>query len=396
MFVNASRYKAMKVLILSPDLSNNCLGRAYLLAKILQRHYEVEIAGPIFGKEIWEPVANDKSIIYKPIKISGRFKAYYQIKKLIRKIDGDIIYASKPLFTSFGVGLLKKIFTNKPLILDIDDWQMGFVKEGFGNLSLSLKTLVSSTVRLYSEGSYWNNLICEKLTNLADEITVSNTFLKNKFGGTIVCHARDTKTFDPSQFDKSILRDKYNIKINDKVVMFFGTPRLHKGIEDLIEAISLIEDQDIFLAVVGIDYRDKYCNKLVEVAKKKLNDRFKAFGLQPFEKVPEFLAVADIVAIPQKRSISTVGQVPAKIFDAMAMAKPIIATNVSDMPEILEGCGWIVEPENPNQIAEIIQYILEHPSEAGKMGFKARQKCIEKYSWNAIEKILVEVFRKYE
>jgi len=35
----------MKISILSPDLSHNCLGRAYLLAKILQRHYEVEIIG---------------------------------------------------------------------------------------------------------------------------------------------------------------------------------------------------------------------------------------------------------------------------------------------------------------------------------------------------------------
>jgi len=32
----------------------------------------------------------------------------------------------------------------------------------------------------------------------------------------------------------------------------------------------------------------------------------------------------------------------------MAKAKPIIATNVSDIPEILVGCGWIVEPENPD------------------------------------------------
>ena len=42
----------MKISILSPDLSQNCLGRAYLLAKILQSHYEVEIIGPVFGNGI--------------------------------------------------------------------------------------------------------------------------------------------------------------------------------------------------------------------------------------------------------------------------------------------------------------------------------------------------------
>ena len=98
----------MKISILTPDLSSNCLGRAYLLAKILQKHYKVEIVGPIFGDGLWEPLANDKSIVYKYVKICGRIKPYWQIKKLIRKIDGDIIYASKPLLTSFGIGLLKK------------------------------------------------------------------------------------------------------------------------------------------------------------------------------------------------------------------------------------------------------------------------------------------------
>lgn len=47
----------MKISILTPDLSHNCLGRAYLIAKILQRHYEVEIVGPIFGDGIWRPLA---------------------------------------------------------------------------------------------------------------------------------------------------------------------------------------------------------------------------------------------------------------------------------------------------------------------------------------------------
>jgi len=47
----------MKISILTSDLSHNCLGRAYLLAKVLQRCYEVEIIGTVFGDGIWEPVA---------------------------------------------------------------------------------------------------------------------------------------------------------------------------------------------------------------------------------------------------------------------------------------------------------------------------------------------------
>lgn len=388
----------MKISILTPDFSHNCFGRAWLLAKVLQRHYEVEIVGPIFGNGIWKPVADVKSITYKSVEIGGRFKPYVQIMKLTKKIDGDIIYASKPVFTSFGVGLLKKLFAEKPLVLDIDDWEMGFIKERYSRLSFAarFKSLVSSILFLYGMGSYWSGLLGEKLARFADEITVSNTFLRENFGGTIVCHGRNTKTFDPKRFNKDLVREKYGIEKSKKIVMFFGTPRPHKGIEDLIKAVNIIEDRDDILVNVGVDDRDQYSQKAVEAAKKALNNRFRGFGLQPFERVPEILSMTDVVVIPQRKNLATIGQVPAKVFDAMAMAKPIIATSVSDLPEILDRCGWIVEPEKPEQLAEKIQYVLNNPEEAEDMGNKARQKCIEKYSWDAMEEILLKVFKKYE
>ena len=388
----------MKISILSPDLSQNCLGRAYLLAKILQRHYDVEIVGPMFGDEIWGPVVNDKSIIYKFVKISGRFKPYWQISKLVKKIDGDVIYASKPLFTSFGIGLVKKVLKKKPLILDIDDWQMGFIKESYNRLSVyrRFRFIVSSTLYFYSSGSYWNNLINEKLIHFADEITVSNNFLKEKFGGTIIWHGRDTNNFDPQKYNKKLLREKYKINDSKKVIMFLGTPREHKGVEILINAVSMIKNKDIVLFIVGIGDNDNYGKKLTETAKEMLGDKYKGFGIQPFEKIPEFLTLADVVVIPQKNNFATIGQVPAKVFDAMAMAKPIIATNVSDLPEILDGCGWIGEPENSEKLAGAIQNVLKNPKEAEEIGQKARQKCIEKYSWDAMEKVLIKIFKKYE
>jgi len=145
-----------------------------------------------------------------------------------------------------------------------------------------------------------------------------------------------------------------------------------------------------------MDDKDYYSENLVKMGKEILGNRFRVFGLQPFKKVPEFLAMADVTVVPQKRNVATIGQLPAKVFDAMAMAKPIIATAVSDLPEILDGCGWIVEPENPKQLAQTIKYVLDNPEEAKEVGWKARQKCITNYSWDAMEMILVDIFKKYE
>ncbi|MHA1743970.1 MAG: glycosyltransferase family 4 protein [Candidatus Heimdallarchaeota archaeon] len=289
------------------------------------------------------------------------------------------------------------MFDHKPLLLDIDDWQFGFVKQRYENLSFlpRFRYLASSLTYFYDMYSYWNNLFCEKLVNIADQITVSNRFLQRKFGGEIVWHARDTKLFDPRKFDKNSIKMKYHIEKNQKIVMFLGTPNPHKGIEDLIKALTLIKIKNITLVIVGINTEDAYCKTLINKIKSSLPDRAKLFGLQPFEKVPEFLAMADVVVIPQRKNFASIGQLPAKVFDAMAMAKPIVATNVNDLPDVLDNCGWIVEPESPEQLAEAIEYILNNFEEAGKMGWKARQKCIQKYSWDAVEKILMSIFQKW-
>jgi len=387
----------MLISILTPDLSHNCLGRAYLLAKILQRRYETEIVGPMFDNKIWEPLSFDNEITYKAIRIKGKFRPYLQIHKLIKKIDGNIIYVSKPLFANFGISLVKKLNNKIPLILDIDDWQVGLIKDYLRKLSFinKFKYLVSSILYFYNINSFWNSLIFEKLIPFANEITVSNNFLKSKFGGTIIWHGRDTDAFDPKKFDEIKIREKYQIDNSKKIIMFFGTIRPYKGVDDLIKAISLIDNKNIILILVGVDKND-YSLKLVGLGKKLLGNRLITFGLQPFEKVPEFLSMADIVVIPQKYSLATIGQIPAKVFDAMALAKPIIATNVSDLPLILNDCGLIVEPNNPFQLSNAIKYILNNPDKAKIMGHKARKICIKKYSWNSLEKTLLSIFKKYE
>jgi glycosyltransferase involved in cell wall biosynthesis len=77
------------------------------------------------------------------------------------------------------------------------------------------------------------------------------------------------------------------------------------------------------------------------------------------------------------------------------MAKPIIATNVSDIPKILQDCGWIAEPENQRQLAKSIKYVYEHPIEAKNKGKKAREKCKREYSWEIMENELVAIFENY-
>ena len=372
----------MKISILVWDLSNNSMVRTYPIAKVLERHYQVEVLGPIFGSEIYEPYKDE--FIYKHVKSRKAWlPVISSISRLIKKIDGDVIYAFKPIPTSYGVGLLAKLSKKLPLVLDIEDWDACSFDQ------MSLKRKIYHAMRAYSIKSQIYKGLIGHLTGLADQITVGSNFLQKRFGGTKLPHGADCSAFNPRYFKKGELKEKWSVH-NKKNILFSGTVRPHKGLEELIRALEILNYNNVQLLIVG--KRTKYLEWLI----KNRGSYIKYMGLLPHLKMPECLSLADLVVLPQRNEAYAQAQVPGKIFEAMAMAKPIIATDVSDLPNILDGSGWIVEAGNPEKLAETIQIVLDNPKEAIKMGQKARQKCIEKYSWDAMEKILFNIFKKYE
>jgi glycosyltransferase involved in cell wall biosynthesis len=61
----------------------------------------------------------------------------------------------------------------------------------------------------------------------------------------------------------------------------------------------------------------------------------------------------------------------------------------------LNGCGFIVEPEDPEQLAKRIRYVITHPEEANEMGVKAREKCERDYSSSLMEQKLTAIFERF-
>jgi len=86
--------------------------------------------------------------------------------------------------------------------------------------------------------------------------------------------------------------------------------------------------------------------------------------------------------------------VPAKLFDAMALGRPIVSTAVSMIPEILDGCGLVVAPGEPRGLAAAIRHLLEHPGEARELGARARRRCDERYSFRAARATLFPLIER--
>ena len=363
----------MKICLLCFDISNNSLGRTALLASALATRHEVEIIGTSRNGDIWYPMRN----LEIPIRIYpwSRYPAFFStIRKMVREMDADIFIACKLRPTSFGIALLKKWFSGKPVMVDIEDWEAGFYyHSGFWGC-------VGRFLNFSNPNGLPYTWLMERLVGFADSILVSNRFLQNRFTGCLMPHCRDTTALNPDKFDALEIKKSLGLEKN-RVIMFLGTPRAHKGVDDLIQAFDSLDYPDIRLVFIGAEpsfdpQRNKSLsnqNKIVVLPK------------MPFDELPKHLSAADILVVPQRDTTDTQGQIPAKLFDAMAMAIPVVATHVCDIPEVLGGTGYLVDPGKPEELARTLKHVLDHPEEAKEKGLQARQRCVELYDLKVME-----------
>ncbi|PPT04846.1 Glycosyl transferase group 1 [Geitlerinema sp. FC II] len=382
----------MKISLLAPDLSGGGGTRAYLLAQVLKHlDFEVTVFGFLFGDRLYpEP----------PAGLSVRWVAgcdYPQfvrsVRQLLQQIDGDLLYAIKPRPTSFGVALLHRRFHHKPVLLDIDDWETSW----FGGDEWTYRPTPRQFLRdvLKPNGALRNPEYplylkwVERAIDRADAVTVDTTFLQERYGGTYLPNGKDTRLFDPEHFEAEESRRKYGLS-EYRVLMFPGTARPHKGLEDVLTALDRLDREEFRLVLVGgREIGDGYVEYLMD----KWSRWVIKLPSMPVDRMPEVVAAADLVVVPQRDDVTARAQFPIKLTDGMAMAKPILATRVGDVPKVLEDTGFIVEPNAPHELAEKIVWIFDNYELAKKRGRTARDRCIKYYSLDAMSDILSKTVR---
>jgi glycosyltransferase involved in cell wall biosynthesis len=372
----------MKISILLPSLASNGIARAWILAKLLERHYEVETLGFLRPDESVFPWFADYP--WGEVRAATMREG---MRKMEERITGDIILAYGVSMTSFGVGLLAKRRRRIPLILDMPEWEVH--DHWKRDSSLGRAWVISKN--LFGPG--WDNAhsfkyryVLDQLTGFADERLVCCRFLEERYGGVLLPQGPDIDLFDPARFDKRALRRKWGIPEEATVFFFGGNPMPNKGVDETIAAINALGGKvDARLVIAGRDDTHPYTRRMIELSPGKVI----ALGPQPFELMPELLATADIVALPQTRKEpKSIGYVPCKMYEAMAMGIPVISSDLCDIPEILEGCGYVVPHDDAAALQNKIEDVLTRPDEARELGRRARQRVIERYSWEVMDGIL--------
>lgn len=187
-------------------------------------------------------------------------------------------------------------------------------------------------------------------------------------------------TYEVFAADQALPTDAAKAKLGlqgKRVLLFFGFVREYKGLDVLLKSMERLAPADGYhLLVVGEFYEDqeKYRGLLASLREREqitLVDRY-----VPNEEVPLYFSAADVVMVPYLSATQS-----GVIQIAYAFLKPVVATSVGGIPEVVaEGrTGYLVPPGDAHALADAVRRCFE-PANTDRFG-EAIARENEKYSW---------------
>jgi glycosyltransferase involved in cell wall biosynthesis len=174
-------------------------------------------------------------------------------------------------------------------------------------------------------------------------------------------------------------------------LLLFGRIKGYKGVDTLIEAAEIIKEKipDLHVFIAGEGDFSPY-EKMIKDEDKSMFTVINEFVTK--EKVDELFQKASIVVLPYKDATQS-----GLMSIGYAYKKPIIATNVGSIPEIVDDgkTGVLIPPNEPQALADAAIKLLEDPELMKKMGEAGHKKMKEEMDWDKIaERILERVYRR--
>jgi glycosyltransferase involved in cell wall biosynthesis len=248
------------------------------------------------------------------------------------------------------------------------------------------------------EAHYWpshKNLIYKFFLKNVDLIVCNSRgteemHVKNNFRSTIVAH----NGVDLEQFVVTNSADKFkreNGFLEDKqIVMYVGHLYAWKGVDTVLKAAMLLQDNKKikFVFIGGTDEDIEKYNK------QGVPDNVQFCGRKRRMEIPVFLRSADVLLLPNipisEESCRYTS--PIKMFEYMASKRPIVASDLPSIREVLnEKNSELVEPGNPQAMADSISKLLNDKNLYNSMAEQAFIE-VQKYTWkNRAKKILESI-----
>ena len=197
-----------------------------------------------------------------------------------------------------------------------------------------------------------------------------NTFFEREFKGT---HYLIENPINPLFFESASLKKIYDI-------IFVGIYDRRKRLLNLIKAFNIITQKiphKIKLCVVGGQKDSQYHQEILDyVNSNQLNDWIEFTGQKGQREISEYMSLSRVLVLPSIEETA-----PMVISESQALGIPAVATDVGGIKYMIEDGvhGFIVEPDNVEQLADRIGFLLDHPAILEKMGETCKKTARQKY-----------------
>lgn len=370
-----------QVVVAAAELSHNAAGRAFTLAQLYQHlGHPVALLGshfPLWGRELWEPIRTAVLKAQLPVHsfvAEDESRFVEQAWQLVLQYPADLVHLSKPRLPAVVIGLLYKLLWGAAVLVDIDDEELCFVGEREPVTLEGLKRLCHGLPEPQDlRGPLWTRLAVD-LAQRFDGITVANGPLQERYGGTVIPHARDPQHLRPATVEqKRAARRRFAVPQQANVVLFFGTPRRHKGLLAVGGVVASLpaELEPVFVVAGAFPVGDPGLARELQALLPA--ERLVLLGNQPWELAPQVLALADLVVLLSEGEVAAF-QSPAKLSDALAMGLPVLVSEVAPLRLLVEqGLVWAADPQMLNmQMQQLLsdRAALQAQGERARFGFE--------------------------
>ncbi len=372
-----------KVTVLSWDMTRNHFAKAHSVAEALSTHYQVKLISFRFSNaEIFRPLASERRS-YELVALSGgKFPVFLEtLCDAIEQMSGDVFYAIKPRLTSFGLSLLANCSTETPIFLEVNDLETLLEGKRIGKLHRTFRPEDIHT-RLKEAANpqslIWTQYLETLVTRLPTVFT-HNENLNEHYG--LKClfmrNIKSEKVFNPSNFERPKIRKLLNLKDHEKMILFAGTVREHKGVNELVKFVMLHDNYKLFIV---------YSAETPELdrLRRNLPERVTLLSPRtPFDIASVNMAADAVVLWLDPREAVSHFQMPYKFTDAIAMGTPVIANSISDLSR-LSNIVWTVPYADFDALDATLKRIFDNPLERQARSQSGRRLFQKEFTYHTV------------
>jgi glycosyltransferase involved in cell wall biosynthesis len=292
----------------------------------------------------------------------------------------DVILVSSPPLFNVIAGRVLAWLKHRPLVLRIADlWPESAVKLGVLRNRFLIRLaewLEWSTYR--RAGFVW--VVTEGIRNTLIQRGLSPERI------LLLTNGVDCTKFSP----KPKLQAREELGWDDRfTILYAGNHGLAYAMATILDAAEQLQDYtDIRIILVGAGVKKV---EFMTKAKRRGLKNVTFLDPVPHDRVPLLLAGADACLIPLRKVPFLNGSLPAKMFEAMACARPVILGAEGLSRQLIEedaGAAIYVEPENSTAHASAMLYLRDHPAVAEELGLRGRAFVEARFNYDQLATVL--------